>query len=151
MNKSKHRILEALYNHFEEKEKQKFGDSGPTILGQTLTVVELTNDTKLTADQIQKYCYTLLNAGHIELYQKDMYNQSHRYLITDSGRQSYIDKFYFNQIWYRSREFWFKLLPIIIAAGTLIWTVTVNNNLKKKLSEQEIIIKSIKDSLKFKR
>ena len=140
MKRKKHKILKALYDCFEEKEKEKFGESGPTELGQTLTVVELTNKTKLNADEIQAVAYTLTNAGHIELYQKDDVNKSHRYLITDSGRQAYIDKFYENQIWYRSKEFWFKFSPILIAAGTLIWTVSVNNNLRKKLNDQEIKI-----------
>lgn len=150
MNKQKHNILKALYDFFEEQEKKKHAGGGPTTLGQTLTVIELNNKTRLTADEIQAICYTLTNAGHIQLFQKDDNNKSHRYLITDSGRQAYIDKFYINQVWYRNRGFWLKLLPIIISAGTLIWTITANNSLKKKVREQELNIQTIRDSLKFK-
>ena len=154
MNQQKHNILKVLYDFFEEQEKKKHGSGGPTTLGQTLTVVELTNRTRLIADEIQALCYTLMNAGHIQLYQKDENNKSHRYLITDSGRQAYIDKFYLNQVWYRNREFWLKTLPIMISAGTLIWTVTSNNTLKKKVAEHDLKIlrlTSSVDSIRLKR
>lgn len=147
MNKQKHNILKALYLYFEEKEKKKHGGSGPTTLGQTLTVVELTNRTRLIADEIQAICYTLTNAGHIQLYQKDEINKSHRYLITDSGKQAYVDNFYINKLWFRNIDFWFKLLPIIITAGTLFWTVTSNNRLRLKIVEQDFKINKLQTSL----
>lgn len=148
MYRKKHSILKALYDFYEFQEKKKFNGSGPTEFGQTLTVVELNNRTKIVADDIQKVCYALINAGHVQLYQKDEKNSSHRYIITNSGRQAFIDNFYRNQTWYVNKDFWLKVIPILISIGALLWVIYSNYDLKVEVKQQKNEIIYLKNQLK---
>ncbi len=83
-NKKKTKILECLFNHFEDEEKRTGYGHTVTELGRPLTNLEIHNRLKINISDIDKLCLVLSNAGHISLLNFDENDKAHRYVITNS-------------------------------------------------------------------
>lgn len=144
----KHKILKHLFSIEKIGEKNSGRGKLITELGRSLTLLELSGKIRVSNDKIDDLCGVLNNDGYIKYLIKDEDSKNHSYLITETGKKAFTDKEFLNNVWYRNKDFWFKALPILVATGTLIWTVTINYSLRKKLNDQELKIIELQNSLK---
>lgn len=142
-NKKKTKILECLFNHFEDGEKRTGYGHTVTELGRSLTNLEIHNRLKINISDIDKLCLVLSNAGHISLLNFDENDKAHRYVITNSGKQAFIDKYYEKQerdfLWSRGKD----ILTILLALGSLIMSIYNYQNQKsnkKEINDLRVII-----------
>ena len=146
-NNKKQNILKTLFDHYEDGEKRTGYGKTITELGRSLTNLEIHNRTRISIKDIDRLSITLSNAGHISLQSFDENDKAHRYIITPSGQQAFIDNYYPKL----DREiYWGKgkdLLTIIITLGSLvlgIYNYQVQKNNKKEIIGLQEIIKKIK-------
>jgi hypothetical protein len=143
-NTKKHTILFALLEKYQSGEERTGGGRTVTDLGKSMTNIEIHAKTGIPIKEVDNLCYVLGNQGHLGLYQKDDENKAHRYLITPSGQQAAIDKYYLNQTWFRQRSFWFALIPIVLSISTLIWTIIRDLKKQEEINTIKIEVQQLK-------
>lgn len=143
-DKKKHQILNVLLNKYQAGEEKSGLGSEVTDLGKSMTNIQIHSATSIDIKLIDNLCYALTNQGHLTIFRKDEQNKAHRYLITPSGQQAVIDKVYLKALWYRKQNFWFQLATILIALGTLVWTLYKDTNHQSDIQKLQKELDSLK-------
>ena len=136
MNNNKNKILKILYDKFQHGEKKSGNGLEVTNLGKSATNIEIHESSNIKVSEIEKLCISMINIGHIILQNKDVDDKANRYLITELGRQAYVDGYYpklnAEIYWNLTKD----VLTILFAAGSLV--LGAINYVNQKNSTEEI-------------
>lgn len=109
--KVKHEVLETLIEiEIKNWDREPFEGAEYSFV-----VIELL---KYNAGKTYAACGALVETGDIVEITDDQFNVL--YKITNRGRNSYNERIYLNQIWYRSQRFWLSWIPIVISITALL-------------------------------
>lgn len=129
-NKQKHAILSTLKTKQDEGEENTGYGHYVTELGRTLSNIQIHDITNIPIRKINDLCYTMINKGHVAIFKADEDNKAHRFIITPSGMQTYIDKEYLNNTWYRTPGIIFPLVSLLVSILLSLMNLFWNPGLK---------------------
>lgn len=136
-NRKKHNILKYLNEKDIRHLYYPLEVYDPII--SSAEISEIAKDMKLDIQEADLLCGFLNNTGLIEYAQTPDPEDTYCY-ITRKGKFALLDKTFLKKIWYYSRDFWLKVIPIIISTTALIWSMMIglkNNSLQKQINQQE--------------
>lgn len=124
-NFKKHKILQVLFNFYENKSLEALNY---TNLGKSMSLEQLHKETKINISDLKSFCKSLVNSNLIKpIYHTNEPNVL-RYYITDSGTASLKEKYFLNLLWYNDYRI---VIPALVSSVISVIGILISMSLSK--------------------